>query len=417
METETGAKALPAWRLAGDSLFVGLCAGGAAIVYRLALLLAKRLPQLAPVFAQGRPLMMVGWFLALTVMAYIVGVLLRWEAKILGGGTAHVADELAGTVDEAWWKVLLAKMAAGILCAAGGLSLGREGPSVQLGAMAGKGAASLLRNRPQEHRRLLIACGAGAGLAAAFNAPLTGIIFVLEDLHKKISPSILCTVLVAEMSADFLSKLVFGVGPVLPIKLTHLLNLRDYWLLPVMGVVCALFGAVYKWAAAGSNRLLTRCRRLPAELRPLAAFLMAGGVAFLLPELLGDGHALAESLSAGELAFSAILVLLPLKLLFTAFCCGSGAPGGVYFPILVAGGLIGGLLFAPAAEFLGFSAEMLPNFAVLSMAGFFTAVVESPLTGILLVCEMAGFFPHMLSVSIVSAAAYVTALTFKQRNG
>ena len=410
METGAETKARQVWRLAGDSLLVGLCAGAAANAYRLALQAAKRLPLFALSFADGRPLWAAGWFILLAVMAFAVGWLLRWEAKILGGGTAHVAEELAGITDAKWWKVLFAKMAAGVICGAGGLSLGREGPSVQLGAMAGKGAAAMLKKRPREHRRLLIACGAGAGLAAAFNAPLTGIVFVIEGLHKKVSPQILCTVLVAEMSADFLSKLVFGTEPILPLQLGQMLELRAYWILPVLGVVCALFGSFYKWAAVSSNRLLASFDGVPAEMRPTAAFLLSGAAGFFAPELLGDGHALAETLSMGGITLRWILFLLPAKLLFTAFCSASGAPGGVYFPVLVIGGLIGAAAFAPAAAMLGLSQSMLPNFIVLAMAGFFAAVVEAPLTGMLLVCEMAGSFPHMLSMAIVSAAAYVTSL-------
>ena len=173
-----------------EGLLVGVFAGLVTSLYRYLLDRADDIRNAAIGFCSGSPLRMLGWFGALAVMAVVVTLLLKWEPMISGSGIPQVEAELMGYIRPCWWRVVLGKIAAGFVCILGGLSLGREGPSVQLGGMAGKGISrGLKRFRLEEH--FLITCGASAGLSAAFNAPLAGVMFALEEIHKNFSAMVL----------------------------------------------------------------------------------------------------------------------------------------------------------------------------------------------------------------------------------
>ena len=152
--------------LAMEGIFVGMIAGGIAIIYRLALNFSEKNMSFILSYAGEHHWAIAAWFAALIVMAVIVGRMVKWEPMISGSGIPQVEGELQGYFEEPWLKVIIGKLVGGILCIIGGLSLGREGPSVQLGAMGGKGFSRIFK-RLNIEERYLMTCGASAGLAAA----------------------------------------------------------------------------------------------------------------------------------------------------------------------------------------------------------------------------------------------------------
>lgn len=142
-------------------------------------------------------------------------------------------------------------------------------------------------------------------------------------------------------------------------------------------------------------------------------FLLAGVLGFIMPELLGSGHNLIDALTHGELALTSVVFLLVAKFVFSAICFGSGAPGGIFFPLLVLGAFIGGIFGMVGTTYFGMSPEYINNFVLLAMAGYFTAIVRAPITGIILIFEMTGSLSQMLSLSVVSIVAYVVASLMK----
>ena len=166
--------------LLAESALVGILAGLFAVLYRYLLTWAESGLGFVLDQIRGNIFSILLWFAALLIMGCAVGFLMRWEGMAAGSGIPQVAGELKGQLDPCWWRVLLAKIAGGTVSIFGGLSLGREGPSVQLGAMAAKGY-SRFRGHSKSDELIYISCGAGAGLAAAFNAPLAGMLFALEE--------------------------------------------------------------------------------------------------------------------------------------------------------------------------------------------------------------------------------------------
>lgn len=230
--------------LIGEGLAAGLCAGLIAVLYRIILGYAEDFVAAAVAFIRTDWTHIVLWFAFLLILGFLVAQLLKAEPLISGSGIPQVEGEIMSFIDQQWTRVLPAKVIGGTLCAFGGLSLGREGPSIQLGAMAGKAIAKLF-HRVKMEERLLLTCGAAAGLAAAFNAPLAGVMFALEEIHKNFSVSVLISVMCASVSGDFLSRNVFGLAPAFHFEVLNTFPLGYYWMLILLGIVCGLFGVLY----------------------------------------------------------------------------------------------------------------------------------------------------------------------------
>ncbi len=394
------------YRLMLLSVVVGVLAGFTAVAYRFALGVAEELSHKMFTMPQSW-VTVVMIFAGLLLLGFITGLITKSEPMISGSGIPQAEGQLLGFFDMCWWKVLLKKFVGGVLCVFGGLSLGREGPSIQLGTMAGLGTArTLKRNRLEE--KYLLTCGACAGLAAAFNAPLAGVMFAQEELHKSFSPKVLLCAMISAITGDLVSSVFYGTSAVFDMGAVSLLPPAHYLILGLMGAVLGLFGAMYNKVLIGTQRLYQKTG-LPMQIRMMIPFAVAGVVAFTLPEILYGGHGLIEGASAGKYTLGFMCVLLAAKFLFSMVSFGSGAPGGIFFPLLVLGALSGAIMGDLAIGFAGVPELYRTNFILLGMAGMFTAIVRAPLTGIILIVEMSGSFSQLLGLTVVSAVAYIVA--------
>lgn len=400
--------------LIGEGILVGIVGGLVVLLYRILLEYAGIWLNAVLKFAKGSPIRTAGWFAVLLLLAVIAGKLVTWEPLISGSGIPQLEGEMTGQLDPVWWKVLPAKFIGGFLCLFGGMSLGREGPSIQLGAMAGKGVSSLL-NRGKTEERFLLTCGASAGLSAAFHAPLAGVMFSLEEVHKNFSVSVLLSVMAASLSADYLSSTVFGMKSVFQFDIIHTLPQSYYWMILLLGVILGILGAFYNWFTLKVQSMYNNAKHLNPTTKLMIPFLLAGVLGFVMPDYLGSGHNLINQLTSGELLLHMILITLACKFVFSAVCFGSGAPGGIFFPLLVLGAFIGGAFATFGVDYLGLDATYINNFVLLAMAGYFTAIVRAPLTGIILIFEMTGSVQQLLSLSVVSIAAYIVATLLKSK--
>lgn len=400
--------------LIGEGILVGVAGGLVVLLYRILLEYASIWLHTILNFAKGSPLYIAGWFAILLLLAVIVGKLVAWEPLISGSGIPQLEGEMSGHLDQVWWKVLPAKFAGGFLCLLGGMSLGREGPSIQLGAMAGKGISTLL-DRGKTEERFLLTCGASAGLSAAFHAPLAGVMFSLEEVHKNFSVSVLMSVMAASLSADYLSSTVFGMKSVFQFDLIHPLPQSYYWMILILGAILGVLGAFYNWFTLKIQSLYNQAKHLNTTTKLMIPFLCAGILGFIMPDYLGSGHNLIDQLTSGELLLPMILITLICKFVFSAVCFGSGAPGGIFFPLLVLGAFIGGAFATFGVNYLGLDAMYVNNFVLLAMAGYFTAIVRAPLTGIILIFEMTGSVHHLLSLSVISIVAYIVATLLRSK--
>ena len=396
-------------KLVFEGIGVGIITGLLVVLYRYAL-------ERAGVFIievykalSIRPLLIPVWIGALIIIGYIVGLLVKHEPMISGSGIPQVEGVLLRKLDMTWWKVITGKFIGGVLAIGAGLSMGREGPSVQLGAAVGQGFSKVFK-RIKIEEKYLITSGASAGLAAAFNAPLAGVMFALEEVHKNFSPLVLLSALAAALSADIVTSEFFGLKPVLDFKSLSVLPLKYYLYIILLGVILGILGMVFNKTILKTQDLYSKQKWLPKEFWVIIPLLISVFMGFFLPEVLGGGHQLITSLvTKGDFPIMILLVLVLVKFLFTMACYGSGAPGGIFLPLLAIGALLGNVYGVVLVQIFHFESIYINNFIILAMAGYFTAVVRAPITGTILITEMTGSFSNLLSLAIVSIAAYMVA--------
>jgi len=390
-----------------DSLLVGLIVGVTIVIYRfLALKLSNIFTNL---YLQGRNniLLIPFIFILLTILGYIVAKQVKKEPMISGSGIPQVEGILTRRLKMNWFSILYNKFIGGLICLGVGLSVGREGPSVQMGACIGEGISHGF-DKLENEERYLITSGASAGLSAAFNAPLSGVMFALEEAHKNFSPLVLLSAMVASLAADFVSKQFFGINPSLRFEGMVSLPLKYYWTLIILGVTIGISGVLFNKGILKTQSMFKNSK-LSTEIKIIIPFIVTGMIGLISPILLGGGHELIISLQESNLTIITLLIFIIIKFIFTFLCFSSGVPGGIFFPLLTLGALVGNVVGLISVLYLGLPSIYLVNFIVIAMAGHFAAIVKAPITAIILISEMTGSLEHLLSLSIVVLVAQLTS--------
>lgn len=401
------------FRIFGEGIIIGLLVGFVVAAFRWALEMAESGRMILYQYLQVKPLLWSSlWVLFLWIIAVFLTYIAQKEPMAGGSGIPQVKGVLIGQMKMNWLRVLIVKFIGGVVAIGAGLSLGREGPSVQLGAVVGQGVSrQLIRTRMEE--KYLMTSGASAGLAAAFNAPLAGVIFALEELHKNFSPTVLLAAVAAALSATVVSQEIFGDYPVFHFPELVIFPLRYYGSLILCGLFLGGVGVLFHkglFAALDFYERRLWPRYLGKVVLPLT---VAGILGFFLPEVLGGGNHLVDSLAAGNYSFSFLVILLGAKFFFTMLSYGTGVPGGIFLPMLVIGALAGSLANKVLLSIGFLPADYSVNLIVLSMAGLFAGIVKAPITGSILIMEMTGSFNHMLSLIVISMAAFLVADAMK----
>jgi len=396
------------WRVVLKGILSGVIAGLLVVLYRMGIELGTDTALKIYAYLRLHPLMILPWLLLIAAAGLLIARLIKLEPMATGSGIPQVKGQLLRGLNIKWYSVLAARFSAGVLSSLFGLSLGREGPSIQIGAAGGQALAEKAgRNRLEEN--CLITGGAAAGLSAAFNAPLSGIVFALEEVHRSFSGHILITAAAASLTADVVSKHFFGLKPVLSFTATPQLPENLYpWLLP-LGLFSGLVGVLINKALLAFQ---TAYGRLPRFIRPCLALLIALPCGLFLPEVLGGGSNLIKLAETAGGGASVLLVLFIVKFLFTCTSFGSGVPGGIFLPILSIGALSGSLVGLFAMRF-GLDAGYIADFAVCGMAGALTSSVKAPVTSILLTAEMTGSLVHLTPVAACSFIALLVSGVLK----
>lgn len=394
---------------------IGIFAGLVICLYRYLMMICDTAlnTYIFPFLHGGSPFRLLLWAAGLTALAYAVCRLIRLEPDARGGGIPHAIKETEGHSDSRWWSVLLAKITAAPLCGLAGLSLGKTGPAIELGAMTGKGVERLSRHLSEkgELSRAEQASGAtarhaysgaAAGLAALFNAPLAGMWFASEKLHKTEGMSVL-TAPVSAITAALVSIFVFGYKPIVDCALP-LKDWKLYACVAVLGLFMGVLGCLYAKSLEFTTEKLAALHLSDAVLW-IIVFLVSGAVGYFLPEITGGGSNLLAVMTGGRALFGTLALLVLGKYLFSMLSSGSGLPGGTVFPLLAVGGCLG-QLFGIVANQLFPALHISPvTFILPGMAGFFTSVIGAPITGIFLLCEFScdyHNFPPLLVVCVLS---------------
>ena len=399
-------------RLAPRAALVGILAGLLAAAFRVTLDFCDRGRDALFRFAHTLP-SPLGFCLAVTLCGLAAGLALwlvrRFAPETAGSGIPHIKAVLHRLRGMQWKRVLLVKYASGTLGLSAGLALGREGPTVQMGGAVGQMVSRWFHSRPRE-RHTLVAAGAGAGLAAAFNAPLAGVIFVLEELRRDFAPGALTAGFIASVSADVIARFLLGQEPVFKVAGSPVPPLESLPLFLVLGVLAGVVGVAFNRSLLGSLRLFERTSRwkVPVGVPAALVGMAIGALGWFAPDLLGGGGKLVETTLTTRWALAPLLTYLLLRFGMTMLSYGTGTAGGIFAPLLVIGAQAG-LLLGIVAQRAWPGAGAPSTFAVVGMGALFAAIVRAPLTGIVLILEMTENYQLMLPLLAACFTAYAVA--------
>jgi len=403
LEQATGS--LPA--IAALSFVAGAAAGLVGALFRLVLHQADRFRNWAIAglhsgdAAHGANLWSnLGGLLLVTAACAAAAAVAAWLVRRFspfasGSGIPHVEAVLLQDLPQAPYRLIPVKFVGGLLAIGSGLALGREGPSVQMGASVAHLIGRIFR-RQLPDCLVLLAAGAGAGLATAFNAPIAGAIFVLEELVRRFDTRIAIATFGASAGAIAISRVFLGEQPDFAVQLQPYSGFATVPLHLALGVIAGLLGVAYNKTILGTLAATDRLDRWPVEVRALMIGATVGLIAWFAPNLVGGGDAITQRTLVGPEPLRWVVLVFALRFVLGPVSYAARTPGGLFAPLLVLGaqsGLIFGILcthwfpdWAPDPRTL----------AVVGMAAFFTSVVRAPLTGITLVTEMTGSFTMLL---------------------
>jgi CIC family chloride channel protein len=336
--------------------------------------------------------------------AFAAWLVQRSGQPAAGSGIPHVEAVIEGKLPAAPLLLLPIKFVGGLFAIGGGLALGREGPSVQMGANLAQYLGSIFR-LPTTDRIALFASVAGAGLAVAFNAPMAGAVFVLEELVRRFDIRIATTALGASCSAIAVASLLLGQRP--DFDVAELPNPSSWTgpLFGLLGILAGLAGVAYNRLIISTCALFDGSTRWRPEVRALFIGALVGALAWFAPHMVGGGDTISQQALVGGIGLTALPVIFAIRFLLGPLSYAAGTPGGLFAPILALGACLGlgfGLLCPPIVTDSGATPI---TFAIAGMAAFLTATVRAPVTGMILIFEMTGAFNQALPMLWASFAA------------
>jgi CIC family chloride channel protein len=347
----------------------------------------------------------LGWAVpaAACALGAAIGVWLprRYAPVTAGSGIPRVEAELRDHQSPVEAHVVPVKFIGGALAMGSGLALGREGPTVQIGATLGRMMADAMRKWSIEPLTL-VAAGAGAGLATAFNAPLAGIVFVMEELLHRFAGRVFAATIIACIAAVLVLRSFLGAEAQFDVPAIPGPPLRFLPIFLGLGAIAALVGIAFNRSLLWTMDLFDRAPRWPRELKGASVGAAIGLIAWFAPATVGGGESLAQSAILHDEPLRVLLALLGLRALMTVCSYSCRTPGGLFAPLLAMGALLGQGCNAVAPASAGGAAM-----AIVGMTSLFAASVRAPLTGIALLLEMTGASSLLLPMIAATALAWL----------
>jgi chloride channel protein, CIC family len=329
-----------------------------------------------------------------------------------GSGVQRVEAAYRGEVKLTTYKVVPVKFIGGVIAMGSGLALGREGPTVQMGAALSRFTSRFLTVEEQD-TKVIGAAGAGAGLAVAFNAPIGGSIFVFEELTSSFTPWLLVATLATCLVAVWIMRWMLGNAfdfTVRQVSATQAWRVAPFL---ALGALLGAVGALYNAATVGLLRLSDRLSGISSVSRAALIGATVGLVAWFAPSLVGGGETLSQAILSDQYAVGGLVTIFLARFLIGPWSFAAGAPGGIFAPLLVLGASSGALFSGVLNHFMPLLNFSPVAFAVVGMAALFAASVRAPLTGIVLAIEMTGRGDLSLALLGASLVAMVVAMLLK----
>lgn len=379
------------FRMVTASMLGGLLTGIVGGAFRYCLIRADGLRTRMIVWAHTWPY--AGWLLPVGVAAAgtcLARLLVLKFAPIAeGSGVQRVEAVFSGEVPPPGPIVVPVKFLGGLLAIGSGLALGREGPTVQMGASFGSMVSRFFLTDAGD-RRVVDASSAGAGLAVAFNAPIGGSIFVFEELTGDFTLWLMLSTLAAATVAVWLMRRMLGNELSFTVPFVSLTFVWNKWPFLILGAILGASGALYNTTIMAMLRFSDKVSQIPSLYRAAILGGVVGVVAWFFPSLVGGGDSLTQTILSSRLELTSLVLIVFVRFLIGPWSYAAGAPGGLFAPLLLLGSSTGALFAGAVNHFLP-AAQLSPAAcAIVGMAAMFTASVRAPLTGMVLIIEMTG---------------------------
>ncbi len=345
------------------------------------------------------------------------GLLITYVAEEMRyGGIPPVLRSVALHGSRLRARLIWAKPLATAICIGTGGSAGRVGPIVQIGAALGSHVGQRF-HLTDERVRNLVACGAAAGIAATFNAPIAGVIFALEVITGEFTQAFLSTIVISAVVASIVSRSVLGADVAFAVPAYTMRQPLEIMFFAVLGVLAALLAWSYITTFYASRDLTQRLVGVPAALRPALGGLLLGLLGLAVPQILGMGFGQIGLALDGRLPLSLMAVLVVAKLLATDLTLGTGSSGGLFAPALFMGAMLGGA-FGELLHQLWPAAALAPSgaYALVGMAAVFGAAAHAPLTALLIIFEMSGSYGLILPLMMATSISTVVARALQRES-
>lgn len=385
-------------------IICGAVTGSLIFLFRLAAKYAEKLARYIYGTAKSSPLQICAVFLCLAMAGAFMAFLHKKIPECKGGGIPRSEGVLRGVLSFRWLRTLLGTFFGSLISFVCALPLGSEGPAVLMGTSVGCMCGSISKNKTTWNRYIMTG-GAGAGFAVATGAPLSGILFALEEIHKRFTPMLVLTVSVSVVSATYTNQMLcsaFGVDP----SLLHIGTLAEFGLphigyLLALGVIVALMVGIFDSSIAVFGRFT---ERFPKALRPsvkvISLFLLTGVLGFWFADGAYSGHDVILFAQENRFGIGLLIAILAVRMIMMVFVTDSGATGGIFIPTLA----IGAVAAAIASDLLvycGMPQELFGSAVLLGMCAFIGGTLRAPLTASVLFLELTGQYTNLLFVAVV----------------
>ncbi len=385
-------------------LVCGLLTGGFIVLFKFLANKCEEISLKVYAFAKSSPIFIALTFIALIAVALLTFFLHKRLPEVRGGGIPRSEGVLRGLLSFNWVRILFGTFLGSMLAFLCGVPVGGEGPAVLMGTAIGAMCLSFSKNKPA-WLRYVSSGGAGAGFAVATGAPLTGILFALEEIHKRYTLMLVLTVAVSVVSATLTSSFLCEILG-MERRLLVVSDLVDFCLsdtgyLVLLGVLLAVAVVLFDWSIMAFSKFMKkRVKSLPKYFKLVLVFVLTGILAFTISDAVYSGHSVIEYLVHGKWTAGILILLIILRLMMMLFVTDSGVTGGIFIPTLAIGALFGALI-TKLLLLLGMNEGLSTAIILLSMCAFVGGTLRAPLTATVFFVELTGQFTNLLFVLLV----------------
>ncbi len=411
------------------SVITGLFAGVVITFYNVLMNIGEHTSEQLYSLLLANPAFIPLLFIGLAAGAVAIGTLVRFVPMIRGSGIPQIEGAARGEVRFKWYVTMCSMFAASLACVFMGYPAGGEGPSLEMGGCCGAASSALLR-RNMMIKRLQIAGGASAGLAVAFNAPITGVVFAMEEAFRSFSPQVFICATVSVLTALVTRNAIrpaIGYGVGFAFNDCFVFNNFDalsYLYLAIGALATSLVGVGFYYSVFAFKKVFKKITFFKGAGKYIIPFTVAGAFGLITLYSLGGGHHFIESLATyggekqidisvfGLSLIVSLVIIVIIRFITAVMSMSCGVPCGVFIPMLAIGAGCGAVMSALFQQ-AGMPAELGDYFVIICMSAFFTSIVKAPVTGIVMVFELTGSFVNFLPALLGVAIGYAVGFLFK----